>query len=233
MELVLRPKFALATLPVTVVSPDLRARPEINITLRQNVRDLVLPSDFALSLPVLTDIKPPTCMELVLRPQFALANLPVTVLSPGLRARPDFTLRRNVRGLVLPSKFALSLPVLTDLGSTYSELLNPRANRRSTRTSQSLRPKPTFFIATPDPRVHAVQEKMALRIKIREECKNRVIKAAKALKNAWKRDSKYRRWAKVMKQAEKALQNAEDKIYEIRREEDRIWAEIDKIKESS
>lgn len=78
-----------------------------------------------------------------------------------------------------------------------------------------------------DPRIQAIHAKVAIQLKIRRECKARARKAAKALRNAWKRDSHCRRWLKSRKQADKALQVAGDKIVELHREEQEVWAEME------
>lgn len=84
-----------------------------------------------------------------------------------------------------------------------------------------------------NPILQAIREKTAKQIKIRGEKKARANKAAKALRNAWKRNSTYRRWVKVKKQAEKAVLIAGDKLHEIWREEERIWAKIEKMESKS
>lgn len=81
-------------------------------------------------------------------------------------------------------------------------------------------------ITNNDPRFHALQAKVAAQANIHKECRVRANKAAKALRNVWKRDSKYRRWVKVRKQAEKALRNAGDKLAAIRKEEEKKYSEI-------
>lgn len=76
-----------------------------------------------------------------------------------------------------------------------------------------------------DRRIQAIHAKVAIQLQIRHECKARARKAAKALRNAWKRDSHSRRWLKSRKQADKALQVAGDKIAELRRVEEEVWVE--------
>ena len=74
---------------------------------------------------------------------------------------------------------------------------------------------------------------MAIQVKIYRESKARANKAAKALRNVWKRDSKYRRWIKVRKQAAKTLQITGDKVEEIRQEQRKIWANIERMQSTS
>ena len=78
-----------------------------------------------------------------------------------------------------------------------------------------------------DSRVQEIQGKATIQAKIRGQNKIRLIKAAKGLKNTWKRDSRYRRWLKTKKQAFKALKAANDKLDELHREEKKIRAGID------
>ncbi|MCJ1262897.1 hypothetical protein MMC22_002767 [Lobaria immixta] len=78
-----------------------------------------------------------------------------------------------------------------------------------------------------DPRIQAIHAKVAIQLQIRREGKARARKAAKALRNAWKRDSHYRRRLKSRKQADKALQAAGNKIAELRREEEEVWGEME------
>lgn len=77
-----------------------------------------------------------------------------------------------------------------------------------------------------DPRVEAMHAKVAIRVTIRGETKARTRKAIKAVKNAWKHDSTYRRLVKAKKQADKALQSADDKLEEMHREEAKLLAKI-------
>lgn len=75
---------------------------------------------------------------------------------------------------------------------------------------------------TPDPRIEAIRAKISIQAKIQTESKARLKKSTKAVRNAWKRD---RRAVKARKQADKALQNATDKIAELRREVVRALSE--------
>lgn len=84
-----------------------------------------------------------------------------------------------------------------------------------------------------DPQVQAVREKIAMQLKVLEENKVRVNKAAEELQAAKARDSKHRRRVKAKKKAEKALQIALEKLDELRLEEDRIRAAIEKAKKTA
>lgn len=143
----------------------------------------------------------------------------------------------------------VKIPIILELGSDFpaplfrrSKLLMPpsRSDVKTPAKSPSLISPPidpsTSELASNimvDPMLQAVQGKAVRQIKIRGEKKARANKAAKALRNAWKRNSTYHRWVKVKKQAEKAVLIAEDKLHEIWREEERIWAKIEKMENKS
>ncbi|MCJ1264923.1 hypothetical protein MMC22_004798 [Lobaria immixta] len=73
-----------------------------------------------------------------------------------------------------------------------------------------------------DPQVQAVREKIAMQLKVLEENKARVNKAAEKLQAARARDSKHRRRVKAKKKAEKALQISVEKLDELRLEEESL-----------
>lgn len=84
-----------------------------------------------------------------------------------------------------------------------------------------------------DPQVQAVREKIAMQLKVIEENKARVNKAAEELQAAKARDSKHRRRVKAKKKAEKALQIAVEKLDELRLKEESIWAVIEDAKKTA
>lgn len=82
-----------------------------------------------------------------------------------------------------------------------------------------------------DLKVETIQEKVARQTKIRGAKKARAKKATKALRKALrhgsKQNSKYRRLVRVKKEAEKAMLLANDKLYKLQQEEEKLRTEID------
>ncbi|MCJ1260616.1 hypothetical protein MMC22_000478 [Lobaria immixta] len=112
---------------------------------------------------------------------------------------------------------------------TYSDVVLPTEALSPNSPSIDLTLAEFASTIKTDPRIQAVQAKMAIQNKVCEESKSRVSKVVRALQNSWKR--RPRKWVKAKKhkakkQGGKALKIASAKLDALRREEEGIWAEI-------
>lgn len=202
------------------------------------------------SVPVSHDLSP-SCQGLVLPPEFVTDSPPAPNLGSIYLAphNSDITLPRHFTDLIMQSETAASFSTPVALGLSSIRLVaDPTISMSPTCTDPNFRvnvpastltqPSPPVELTIPEStrngsRIEAIQAKVAIQVKIYKESKTRAKKAAKALRNVWKHDSKYRRWIKVRKQAAKTLQVTGDKIKEIRREEEKIRANIERMESTS
>lgn len=201
------------------------------------------------SIPNPQIILRPICVDLVLQPKNVSPTSPTVLSGLGsicLMPHPKITFLSTWTSYLLRPKF-ISPPHL-ELGSISSMTQSkPAKNILPTTCFSAVFPTRAFPLPSPsidlkisdsesnkknNSRVHALQAKVATQVKIHGESKARANKAAKALRNVWTRNSKYRRWVKVRKQAEKALQIADDKLAAIPKEEEKVWSEIESMKKT-
>lgn len=195
-----------------------------------------------------------SCQNRVLRPEFVTNSPPILNLGSNYSAPhdSDITLPRDYSDLILRPETVVPFSTRVPLGRSSIRLVaDPTISMSPSCTDPELsvdflasslaQPSPsidlTTFEPTPDikvdSRIQAIRATLAKQVKICKESKARVSKAAKALRNAWKHDSKYRRWIQVRKQAAKIQQITGDKVEELRREEEKIRADIERMKSTS
>lgn len=195
-----------------------------------------------------------SCRDRVLRPEFVTNSPPILNLGSNYSAPhdSDITLPRDYSDLILRPETVVAFSTRVPLGRSSIRLVaDPTISMSPSCTdpdfsvdfpaSSLAQPSPSIDLTTLEPtpdikvdsRIQAIRATLAKQVKICKESKARVSKAAKALRNAWKHDSKYRRWIKVRKQAAKTLQITGDKVEEIRREEEKIRAYIERMESTS
>lgn len=94
-------------------------------------------------------------------------------------------------------------------------------------------PVPLLVSTTPSPtkrnvKLQAIQAKIAKQAQRKKETISRVKKAARAFKNTWTHDAKYRRRKKAKKQAEKAVRCSTDSLDAARKEEAEILSKLER-----
>lgn len=242
----LRPSFILPK-AISLVWPQFVLP---NSPARQDLGSISTMTKFKLTRVIL----PPTCLDVVLKiissscaptvgyvgstfpvPQMRHTKLLMPATCPVVDTSVKFT------SPILPPVLSLSsiylMPQLNLPGHiplpSFSEIVVPVKTHSPSSQPVDLGIPESASSVNEDPRIQEIRRKVALQVKICEECKARANKAAKALRNAWKRDSKYRRWLKSGKQANKARQAAGDKIGEFRLQEEKVWVEIKKMESAS
>lgn len=203
---------------------------------------------------------PSTSLDLILRPKF-FRMTSSSVLGLDLISSRIELLQPCTDLILYPKSISTSPPVIQDLSSTcwvaqlnrtvspvtapvtpdtnsvfpippirLPKLLPPATTSAvdaSVKATTLISPPVDLLIITLDD----IQAKVALQVKICRERKACAAHAAKALRNAWKRDSTHRRRVKARKQAEKGMLIANDKLDEIRRQAERIRILIQKMEE--
>lgn len=242
----LRPSFILPK-AMSLVWPDFVLP---NSPARQDLGSISTMNKFKLTRVIL----PPTCLDVVLKiisssfaptvgyvgstfpvPQMRHTKLLMPATCPVVDTSVKLT------SPILPPVLSLSsiylLPQLNLPGHiplpSFSEIVVPVKTHSPSSQPIDLGVPKSASSVNVDPRIEEIRRKLALQVKICKECKARANKAAKALRNAWKRDSKYRRWLKSRKQANRARQAAGDEIGEFGVQEEKVWVDIKKMKSAS
>lgn len=221
-----------------------------NSPARQDLGSISTTNKFELTKFIL----PPTCLDVALKvissicaptvghvgstfpvPQMRHTKLLMPATCPVIDASARLTSSISPPVLRLSSVYLMpqfNPPGLIPLPN-FSEIVVPIKTHSSSSQPVDLTISEFASSVNLDPRIEEIRRKVALQVKICEECKARANKAAKSLRNVWKRDFKYRRWLKSKKQAYKALQAAGDKIGEFHLEEEKVLVEIKKIESAS
>ena len=109
----------------------------------------------------------------------------------------------------------------------------PSADITTSAICTSPSPVPLLVVTPPSPtkrnaKLQVIQAKIAKLTQRKKEATSRAKKAARALKNSWTHDAKYRRRKKAKKQAEKAVRCSTDSLDAARKEEAEILLKLER-----